>query len=134
MRVLIRYLISGGTAALCHFSVLILLVEFTTVNATLATMIGFCLAVLVNYTMQFHWTFELSGPHSRILTRYVITTFAMLGVNTIIFWMLNAKLDIMYVLAQVIATGVVTIMNFLINKHFIFVESQISESKESEAS
>ena len=127
MRVLFRYLVSGGTAALCHFTVLIVLVEFASFNPTLASMLGFCLAVLVNYTLQFHWTFELSGPHGRILTRYVITTFAMLGVNTVIFWLLNEKLSIMYVLAQVIATGVVTIMNFLINKHFIFVESQQSE-------
>lgn len=127
MRVLFRYLVAGGTAAFCHFVVLILLVELAEVNATISSMIGFCLAVLVNYTLQYHWTFELSEPHGRILTRYVLTTFTMLGVNTIIFWIFHEKLGVMYVIAQIIATGIVTVLNFLINKHFIFVATQQNE-------
>lgn len=121
MRILFRYLVAGGTAALLHFIVLISLVELADVDATIASMTGFCVATLLNYTLQFHWTFELSGPHGRIFTRYVLITFTMLGVNTIIFWVLYAKLSVLYVVAQVIATGVVTILNFLINKHYTFV-------------
>lgn len=121
MRILFRYLVSGGTAALLHFIVLISLVELADVDATVASMTGFCVATLLNYTLQYHWTFELSEPHNRIFTRYVLITFTMLGVNTIIFWILYAKLSVLYVVAQVIATGVVTILNFLINKHYTFV-------------
>ena len=121
MRILFRYLVSGGTAALLHFIVLISLVELADVDATVASMTGFCVATLLNYKLQFHWTFELSGPHGRIFTRYVLITFTMLGVNTIIFWVLYAELNVLYIGAQVIATGVVTILNFVINKRYTFV-------------
>ncbi len=124
MRVLFRYLVSGGLAAVLHFSVLIMLVELVDVDATIASMVGFCLAGILNYTLQYHWTFEISEPHGRVLAKYVFITFSMLGVNTIIFWVLYTKIDVMYLGAQFIATGVVTILNFLINKNFTFVPSR----------
>ena len=43
----------------------------------------------------------------------------------IINW--HEKLGVMYVVAQIIATGIVTVLNFLINKHFIFVATQQNE-------
>jgi putative flippase GtrA len=123
MKVLFRYLVAGGTAALVHFAVLIMLVELADVDATIASMIGFCLAVIVNYTLQYHWTFEMSEPHGRILTKYIVITFTMLGVNTIIFWVLYEQVGVLYLVAQFIATGVVTVLNFLINKHYTFVST-----------
>ncbi len=47
----------------------------------------------------------------------------MLGVNTVIFWFLYEKLGVMYLLAQVVATGLVMFMNFTINKNYTFVSA-----------
>jgi len=125
MKTFIRYTISGGLAALVHFLVLIILVEKIAVNPTFASAIGFCMAIFVNYNMQYHWTFKSSGTHRTIFIRYVLITFVMLGVNTIIFWFLFEKQGLVYLLAQVIATGIVMFMNFVINKNYTFVSSAI---------
>lgn len=130
MQILFRYLVAGGTSAALHLVVLVLFVEFTNVDATLASAIGFCLAVCLNYTLQYHWTFGLSEPHSRILTKYIVITITMLGVNTVIFWILFVKIDVLYIIAQIIATGFVTVLNFTINKRFTFVSTLADSSHE----
>jgi putative flippase GtrA len=116
----IRYVISGAIASVAHFSLLILLIESISMNATLASAIGFGAAIFVNYSFQYHWTFRADGPHGVLFVRYVIVTLAMLGVNTGIFWFFNVQLDIPYLLAQVVATGIVVLFNFTINFHYTF--------------
>ena len=123
MQTFIKYVISGGLAAAVHFLILIVLVEKISVNPTLATSLGFCAAIFVNYTMQYHWTFQSAGSHKTVFTRYVVITFMMLGVNTLIFWFLYEKLGFMYLLAQAVATGMVMFMNFAINKNYTFVST-----------
>jgi hypothetical protein len=70
--VFLHYSISGGIAAATHFGLLTLLVELVAINPTFASAIGFCIALLVNYSLQYHWT--------------LIT----LGINIVLFWALNS--------------------------------------------
>ncbi len=105
----------------------------------LATMIGAGLGLLINYQIQFHWTFKVSGPHSRFFTRYLIVSALMFGLNAGIFWLVTMPeiftllknipwpkqitpqpKNIAYLYAQVIATGIVFLCNFLINRHYTF--------------
>ena len=118
--VFIRYCISGGIAAVMHFSVLILLIEWVGLNPTLASATGFCAATCVNYSLQYYWTFMATGPHSVIFARYVMVTLTMLGVNTGLFWTLNEVYDIHYVIAQAAAIGTVVLFNFIINQRYTF--------------
>ncbi len=120
MKVFIRYVISGGLAATVQFLVLILLVEKTAINPVVASVLAFCTAIVVNYNMQYHWTFKSTGAHGIIFIKYVFTTFVMLGVNTLIFWFLFDRQGMMYLIAQMIATTLVMFMNFAINRYYIF--------------
>jgi putative flippase GtrA len=101
--------------------ILITLAEKASFDPTFASALGFCMAVIVNYKMQYHWTFKSAGSHKTIFTRYVFITFIMLGVNTLIFWFLYEVQGLVYLLAQIIATGMVMFMNFAINKNYTFV-------------
>ncbi len=134
----LRYLVSGGLATGVHFSVLIALIEYQLTTPVQATMIGAACGFLVNYHIQFHWTFKVSGSHRRFFTRYLLISALMFGLNAQIFWLatmpdplvLLASLpypsqipqpkNIAYWYAQIIATGIVFFCNFLINHHFTF--------------
>jgi putative flippase GtrA len=133
-----RYLISGGLATSVHFSVLIGLLEYHLVSPVQATMLGAFCGFLVNYPMQYAWTFKAKGPHKRFFARYLIVTLLMFALNAGIFWLasLPKNLDILlqlpfpsyieqphhlgYWYAQIIATGIVFFCNFLINHFFTF--------------
>lgn len=118
-----RYLISGGVAATTHFTILIFLVELFGANPTLASSIGFCVAGVVNYTLQYHWTFEISEAHRTVFTRYVAVTATTLGINTALFWTLNDRLGLPYLVAQIMVTGFVVLINFTINQRYTFAKS-----------
>jgi len=122
--VFIRYLISGGAAATMHFAVLILLVEIFGINPTVASASGFCAAIAVNYTLQYHWTFRTKGAHGTIFVRYVGVTLVMLVVNTVLFWLLNTRVGLAYLVAQAIATATVVVINFHINQRFTFAPAR----------
>lgn len=121
VRQFLKYSVAGGFAAVAHFGVLVLLVENYAVLPTIASGIGFCIAGAVNYTLQYYWTFRASGPHALMLSRYTLVTLAMLLVNLLIFWFLNEQLDVYYFIAQIVATGIVVILNFTINRRWTFV-------------
>lgn len=117
---LLRYAISGGSAALAHLAVLILLVEEFGSNPTLSSAIGFCVAIAVNYTLQYYWTFRADGSHGSTFARYVSVTLLMLVVNTGLFWFINTRIGLGYVIAQAIAILFVFTINFEINRRFTF--------------
>jgi putative flippase GtrA len=115
-----RYVIGGLAATIAHILVLMLLVEQFGVNPSVATSIGFCIAVVINYNFQYYWTFAAKGSHAKIFSRYVIVTFAMLGVNLVLFWVLTHPVRLPYLYAQLVATGVIMFCNFAINKLYTF--------------
>jgi len=116
-----RYLVAGGSAAVVHFIILTSLVEFGSVNPTLATSVGFILGSMVNYTLQYHWTFAADGPHHVMFTRYASVTATTLSINAGLFWTFTNVFGIYYIIAQIISTGMMVVVNYLINKHFTFV-------------
>jgi putative flippase GtrA len=115
-----RYLVAGGAAALLHLGILAALVSGLAIPATIATVIGFCAACALNYTIQYHWTFAAKGRHTAVAVRYVLVTFLMLGVNTAVFWTLYRRAGAPYLLAQMLATGVVVLLNYESNRRYTF--------------
>ena len=115
-----RYFISGGLAVLVHFCTLILLIEVFAVYPVVASTVGFCLAVIFNYTAQYYWTFKVKGPHQKFLLRYLSVTAFTLMINAGLFWLTFNQLHLPYLVSQVFATGVVFLINFFINHHYTF--------------
>ena len=134
----IRYGNSGGLATAVHFSVLIALLEYQLTTPLHASMIGAGCGFLVNYHIQFHWTFKVNGSHKRYFIRYLLVSATMFGLNAFIFWLVTGPElfallktipypkgipqpeNIRYWYAQVIATGVVFFCNFLVNRFYTF--------------
>lgn len=115
-----RYCIVGGLAALLHFMVLIALVEGFQVVPTWASAIGFCLAVILNYVLQYYWTFAADGSHGRMFSLFAVFAVLTLVINTGVFWLCNEAADLPYLLSQVIATGTVVLINFQLNRRYVF--------------
>lgn len=122
MRQFLRYCLVGGIAAALHFVILIGLVEFVNIAPVVATTVGFGFAVVLNYVLQYHWTFSASGPHRLKLFKFAsIAVFAMF-INGGIFWLCNAVAGFPYLLSQIVATGIVVAINFRLNRHYVFSE------------
>ncbi len=140
LKTFIHYVISGGLATAVHFCVLILLIEYQLTTPIQASMLGAACGFLINYHMQFHWTFNVSGSHRGFFIRYLLVSLLMFSLNAGIFWLattpelfkllqsipyphqppLPQPKNIAYWYAQIIATGIVFLCNFVSNRYYTF--------------
>jgi len=117
---IIRYLVAGGLALLVHLAVLTGLVEWLLVDELLATSVGFLCAVPVNFHLQRTFVFKSNGSYATEFRRYVLVTISTFLLNGVVFAILHSGVGIQYIPAQLCATVVILVANFIINYFFTF--------------
>lgn len=119
---LVRYIISGGTAAMTNWIVLFLLVHFGQMYYLSASVIAFVLSIAVSFVMQKFWTFQdrlVSDVHAQF-ARYSVVIFSNLVLNTALVYLLVEKAGVWYLMAQILGTVVIAITGYFGYKHFVF--------------
>ncbi len=119
-----RYMVSGGLAVLVHLLVLALLVETTGMDKIFATSAGFVSGCVVNYLIQYHWVFSSGEHHGRAIVFYFGFALIMLFANAQIFKFFLSVLGLYYLVSQVLATGIVFLLNFICNLTITFRPSR----------
>lgn len=107
----LRFAMVGAVATAVHYAILISLVELAQVELLPATSIGFVAGAVVSYTLNRRYTFASQQHFGRGLAMFLAVGFVGLGLNGLIVSLL-AGAGLLYILAQMIATGLVLIWNF----------------------
>ena len=106
-----------------HYSALVLLVETKLLDAVAATTVGFALGAIVNYLLNYRYTFNSTKAHRDSGPKFALIAIATGLLNTL---MVHAGVDILgfnYLLVQVVATATVFLLNFVLNSLWTFRES-----------
>jgi putative flippase GtrA len=117
---LFRYLSVGVVVVTIQFSLLSTLVELFHLNPTLASAISYVIATVVNYLLQYHFTFRSNHRHHVVFVRYLLVTGAALGLNVLIFWICNEVFQVWYLFSQMVALVLVTAFNFILGRYYTF--------------
>lgn len=119
---IVRYLISGGTAAISNISFLFLLVHFLSVHYLYASVIAFVMSIAVSFTMQKFWTFQDTPLHDVHVqfTRYLVVLLVNLALNTLLMYIFVEKAGLWYLYAQILATALVAIVGYFGYTYFVF--------------
>lgn len=112
----------GAIATLAHYSTLVVLRELVNVEVVLATTLGYMVGALVNYWLNFHWTFSNQANHRRAVPRFFLIAAVGLLLNAALMHAMITYLNIWYLFAQVLATGMVLVFNFICNRLWTFKE------------
>jgi len=112
-RQVVAFAAVGLLATAIQYAVLFAAVRIWHVDPVLGSSAGFLISAVVNYLLNYHVTFKSASPHLSAVTRFAIITSAGFVLNGAIMFALIQWLHILYVVAQLIATGVVTAWNFL---------------------
>ena len=115
----VRFVLVGGVATAIQYAILILLVRGLGMAPTPASSIGFALSAVVNYLLNYRFTFQSNRPHAPAAAKFALLAGAGLLINTAIMHLLVAA-GIHYLLAQVCATAVVLFWNFIGNTLWTF--------------
>jgi putative flippase GtrA len=114
-----RFLAVGVATTVVHYGVLIALVEAWAVGPVWATTAGFLTAVLFSYLLNRRFTFdERPSFHSGLLKYYAAVSVGLF-LNAGTMALLTAW-GLWYLLAQIIASGVALIWNFLAARFVVF--------------
>src|SRR3989338_8763571 len=105
----VRYVTSGGAAALTNLASLFLLVHFGGVYYLYGSVLAFIISVGVSFTMQKFWTFHDMQTHDvhAQFARYTLVITANLLLNTALMYLLVEKAGVWYLLAQFLTSMVV---------------------------
>jgi putative flippase GtrA len=115
----LKFAAAGALGTACHYAVLVLWVEAFGGPVVPGTLAGFVTGALVNYVIARRFVFRSDRPHQHALPRFAAIAAAGAAVNTAIVGALYGA-SMHYLLAQLIATGAVLILNFFANRYWTF--------------
>lgn len=118
----IRFLISGGSAAATNLTVLYIATEFFHIWYVASSVIGFLISLVVSFTLQKFWTFADRSVHllRTQMIKYFTVTVTNLCINTLLLYSLVEYAQLHYLIAQIIAMGIIAIESYIIYQRFIF--------------
>jgi putative flippase GtrA len=116
---LTRYAAVGALSVVIDLSVLTVLHSLAHVALIVATSISFASALIVNYSLNHLWAFDVAGVSLRRFSRYgvlVVINFALtLGLVGGL-----TKVGVFYLVAKAIAVGIGAIINFTGYRYWVF--------------
>ena len=123
LRQFVIFSMMGAIGTSGHYLTLIFLVELWEVEAAIATTAGFIVGAFINYILNYHITFKSNKSHREALVKFLLIAAIGAVINTLIMYLGTSSLQYHYLLVQVIATLIVLLWNFSINKIWVFAVS-----------
>ncbi len=121
-RQFVKFLGVGAIGTAAHYAILILAVEIAGIPVVFSTAMGFIVGAIINYWLNYHFTFRSSKNHSEAAVKFFLVAAIGLVINTLIVWIVAEILFWPYFLAQIFATGFVLLWTFAANKLWTFSE------------
>src|SRR3954462_3006613 len=122
---IIKYIISGGTAAVVDILFLFIFTDFFHLWYLLSAVLAFLLAFGVSFGLQKYWTFSdksNEGIHKQASLYFVVSIVNLL-LNTLLMYIFVDLAHIWYMAAQVITGGLMAFLSYFLYKKFIFTRT-----------
>ncbi|NNH74091.1 GtrA family protein [Nocardia uniformis] len=127
-----RFGLTGGFSAVVDFGIYVLLMGVLGVQRDIAKAISFIAGTTTAYLINRRWTFQAPPSNKRfvaVLALYAVTFTAQVGMNALLLGVLlpNMEFDVFgrtlegaVLVAFVIAQGIATVINFVVQRVVIF--------------
>jgi len=109
----------GGLGTALHYLVLIALVSLAGLAPGRAAFCGALAGACLVYLLNRRYTFDSRQAHGRAVPRFILLAVAGALLNGAIVGVLSGA-GLHFLLAQVIATGAILVLNFIVSKLWIF--------------
>jgi len=114
----------GAIGTLGHYVVLVALVQSKTMTPVYASTVGFTVGALINYLLNYRFTFNSHKRHIDTLVKFFAVAILGASINGVIMYMGSEVMDFNYLLVQVFATGMVVFLTFSLNKLWTFASNE----------
>lgn len=121
-RIVLRYMISGGTAAFTDLALLYFFTDVLEIWYITSAVLAFIAAFFVSFILQKFWTFKDARRdviHKQI-TLYFFLNVWNLVLNTALIYFLVDTFGLWYILAQIFVGAIIAVESFLFYRFFVF--------------
>lgn len=119
--VIVRYVISGGTAAVTDLGLLYVLNSYVGLHYLVASALAFIGSFFVSFLLQKFWTFKSheEKTHKQVIM-YLGNSLFGLGLNTILMYIFVDYIHIQVLVSQIFAGALVAFCTFFISRNLVF--------------
>ena len=110
----------GVAATVCHYAILILLVEAAGVRPVQASCVGAVVGALVSYRLNYSHTFASTQRHVVALPRFALVAAVAFAANAVLLAALLHSTSLPYLIAQCVTTVVVMTITFAAGRFWAF--------------
>jgi putative flippase GtrA len=115
-----RYAGVGVICTAAHYLVLVVLVGGLGFRPLVGSSAGFMIGALVNYVLNYRYTFRSDHRHREALPKFYLVAVTGFLLNGMVILVLAERLGLQYLLAQVVASGILLIWGFSANHFWTF--------------
>ncbi|MCC6498233.1 MAG: GtrA family protein [Propionibacteriaceae bacterium] len=121
-----RFVVTGGLSAVVDFGLLVVLMNLAGLDHTTAKALSFVAGTTTAYLINRRWTFRAEPSKRRfaaVVLLYGLTFVLQVGLFAVLFpWLLtlSGSQTVAQVVGFVIAQGVATTVNFIVQRGLIF--------------
>lgn len=115
----------GATATIFQYGLMAILIDGMGHGALLSSMLSYALSALLNYGLNRHFVFRSQTRHAYALPRFAAIVVLGLLINAGLMYVLVILLGLHWLLAQMMATSVVMVSNFLFSKYWAFQQGNL---------
>jgi len=123
-RKFVFFALVGAMTTGMQYAILILAVELLGAEAVVSSCVGYLMSASISYLLNYHFTFKSDHSHFGAATRFAIVSVTGLLLNGVIMYFLVHSVHMLYILAQVVATGTVLMWNFLGSALWAFARAE----------
>lgn len=119
-RQFMRFATAGAVGTSIQYLLLFVLVESFALNAVFASSLGFLAGAAANFLLGHNWVFRSPLRYRDTVLQFAAVAGVGLLLNALLMYLAVDLIGLHYLLAQLCATGLVLIWNFLGNRMWTF--------------
>ena len=116
----VRFVGVGGVATALQYLILVVLVSIFDIKPMSASTVGFLISSLVNYELNCRFTFNSASTRQKTMPLFYCVVAIGLLINALVMHIFVSVLLLHYLLSQIVATSVVLVSNFTLNRVWVF--------------
>lgn len=120
LRQFVRFALVGATGTAVQYAVLWVGVNVFTRSAPASSAVGYILGSVVNYSLNYVFTFASAKPHFEAVTKNYTVRGVGFFINTGLMELFVHSMNWNYWLAQVVTTGIGLVFNFVGSRSWVF--------------